>query len=600
MMRAHVGVRFKFCLTCLIAMAAAPDCLLAWQDLDQAREAEQERVRVIAKAGEATICVFSVDGNGGGSGVVVTTDGFALTNYHVVKPCGTYMHASMPDGKLYDAVLVGIDPTGDVAMIKLLGRSDFPVAELGDSDQVRVGESCFAIGNPFLLATNFEPSVSFGIVSGVNRYQYPAGTLLEYTDCIQTDAAINPGNSGGPLFNATGQLIGINGRGSFEKRGRVNVGVGYAISINQIKWFWNHLRSGRIVDHATLGAVVTTDDRGRVVVNDILDTSDAWRRGLRYDDEIVSFGGRSIETVNEFKNVLGIYPKGWKVPLEYRRDGVVTRCMVRLDGLHSPQELLELVGGKSSPKKPLPQQLPRKPEEQPNQELPENKLPNAKGRTPETVVPDQVAGFIQRRVGYANYHFNAQMQSRVWARFLQHGEPASIKSRWKISGRLKDGQQVRFALDGKQAGVQWGDSTAVLDPQLDLASQRIPDGSGGMLVAVHSWYRFLREGPASAGEVFYLGGLPASVDNRIADVLVARLQSIESRFLFDSDSGRLAAMELWTDPGLDPCEIRFDDYRSVDGVAFPFQWTIQSGDDFLWQLTIDSIDLEESDGKSND
>ena len=84
----------------------------------------------------------------------------------------------------------------------------------------------------------------------------PAGTLLEYTDCLQTDASINPGNSGGPLFDAEGRLIGINGRGSFEKRGRVNVGVGYAISINQIKNFLGYLHSGRIVDHATLGARV--------------------------------------------------------------------------------------------------------------------------------------------------------------------------------------------------------------------------------------------------------------------------------------------------------------------------------------------------------
>src|SRR5207244_3457150 len=83
--------------------------------------------------------------------------------------------------------------------------------------------------------TDFTPTVTYGIVSGVNRYQYPANGLLEYTDCIQVDASINPGNSGGPLFNTQGELIGINGRISLEKRGRVNVGVGYAISINQIK-----------------------------------------------------------------------------------------------------------------------------------------------------------------------------------------------------------------------------------------------------------------------------------------------------------------------------------------------------------------------------
>ena len=207
-------------------------------------------------------------------------------------------------------MLVGIDPTGDVALIKLFGRDDFPCAELGDSDQVRAGDWVFAMGNPFLLATDLQPTVTYGIVSGVHRYQFPSGTLLEYTDCLQTDASINPGNSGGPLFDAQGRLIGINGRASFEKRGRVNVGAAYAISINQIKNFLGALHSGRIVDHATLGARVDADADGRVVVTDILETSDAYRRGLRYDDEIISFGGRPISTPNGFKNVLGHLSQG--------------------------------------------------------------------------------------------------------------------------------------------------------------------------------------------------------------------------------------------------------------------------------------------------
>src|SRR3954462_15028127 len=115
------------------------------------------------------------------------------------------------------------------------------------------------MGNPFWHATDFTPTVTFGLVSGVHRYQSPAGTLLEYTNCIQIDTSINPGNSGGPLFNTNGELIGINGRGSFEKRGRGNSGVGYAISINQIKNFLGHLRAGIDTDHATLGAQVETE-----------------------------------------------------------------------------------------------------------------------------------------------------------------------------------------------------------------------------------------------------------------------------------------------------------------------------------------------------
>src|SRR5205085_6490911 len=206
-----------------------------------------------------------------------------------------HMQCGLSDGVLYDSVLVGIDKVGDVAMIKLLPKTDkdgkviapkggkFPFAKLGDSDKVRAGDWSMAMGNPFLLATDFTPTVTFGLVSGVHRYQYPEGKgLLEYTDCIQIDTSINPGNSGGPLFNMQGELIGINGRGSFEKRGRVNSGVGYAISINQIKNFLGHFYAGIDTDHATLGAVVETanedGDLTRMVVKQILEESDAARR----------------------------------------------------------------------------------------------------------------------------------------------------------------------------------------------------------------------------------------------------------------------------------------------------------------------------------
>jgi S1-C subfamily serine protease len=148
----------------------------------------------------------------------------------------------------------GIDKVGDVALIKLVPKEKgkpFPFVQIGDSDKVKAGDWSLAMGNPFSLAMDFSPTVTYGLISGVNRYQPPEGKgLLEYTDCIQIETSINPGNSGGPLFNMQGELIGINGRGSFEKRGRVNVGVGYAISINQIKRFIGLLKSGRFVDHA--------------------------------------------------------------------------------------------------------------------------------------------------------------------------------------------------------------------------------------------------------------------------------------------------------------------------------------------------------------
>src|SRR5438067_9499308 len=225
------------------------------------------------------------------------------------------MKCGLPDGVLYDGVLVGLDKVGDVALIKLLPKKPgqkFPFAVMGDSDKAKAGDWSVAMGNPFLLATDFTPTVTYGLISGVHRYQYPAGTLLEYTDCIQIETSINPGNSGGPLFNMNGELIGINGRGSFDKRTRINSGVGYAISINQIKNFLGHLRAGLDTDHASLGAIVESDNsegegaNPKLVVRSILENSDAHRRGLDVDHELVSFAGRPMTSVNQFKNVMGL------------------------------------------------------------------------------------------------------------------------------------------------------------------------------------------------------------------------------------------------------------------------------------------------------
>src|SRR5258708_3884059 len=202
------------CLLVVLAvslMAARP--VLA---IDQAVvDAEQQRVAVVAEVSSAVVAIFSPGGQGGGSGVLISPDGYALTNFHVTQGSGNFMKCGLSDGVLYDAVIVGIDPTGDVALIKLFGRDDFPFAKMGDSDALSVGDWSFAMGNPFLLATDFSPTVTFGIISGVHRYQYPPGTFLAYAHCIQTDTSINPPNSRPPLLNATAQLPAINTRRPF-------------------------------------------------------------------------------------------------------------------------------------------------------------------------------------------------------------------------------------------------------------------------------------------------------------------------------------------------------------------------------------------------
>ena len=141
-------------------------------------KAETARIEAIERATPSAVSVFVPGGGGGGSGVVISPEGYALTNFHVTSPAGSFMRCGMSDGNVYDAVIVGIDPVGDLAMIRLLGRDDFPAAELGDSRIAEPGDWCMVIGNPFLLASNLQPTVTWGILSGVGRYQYPSGTLL--------------------------------------------------------------------------------------------------------------------------------------------------------------------------------------------------------------------------------------------------------------------------------------------------------------------------------------------------------------------------------------------------------------------------------------
>ncbi len=500
---------------------------MALADVDEAvLRAESDRVAVVNRAQQAAVAIFAADGQGGGSGVVISHDGYALSNFHVTKGSGDAMKCGMADGRLYDAVIVGIDPVGDVALVKLLGRDDFPHAEMGDSDHVQVGDWAFAIGNPFLLATDFTPSVSYGIISGVHRYQYPAGTLLEYTDCLQTDASINPGNSGGPLFDSQGRLIGINGRGSFEKRGRVNVGVGYAISINQIKNFLGHLKAGRIVDHATLGARVATRPDGTVAVSDILDDSDAFRRGVRYGDEIVRFGGRSIRTVNAFKNILGIFPKDSRVPLTYRREGKTYDVAVRLEGLHSTEELVSKVQGRAAnPERPTPdkpkQERPKSPPDEPPgdqpDDAPKGRLPRlAHGAVP---MPDDVKAVFEARRGFANYYFNKVERARTWNRCVARGDFHESTGEWTLRGELAAGGEAQFSLTDVIAACTMPGGHLEAPIGDNLANIADPPGSGGLLAALHLWLPAARLGPRtfrrlaipghdSAGDQSGIGGPP--------------------------------------------------------------------------------------------
>lgn len=556
--------------------------------------AESERVRVVAKARSAAVAIFANQGQGGGSGVVISPDGYALSNFHVTRGAGVGMKCGMADGKLYDAVLVGLDPVGDVALIQLFGRNDFPYAEMADSDQVRVGDWAFAVGNPFLLATDFQPTVTYGMISGVHRYQYPASTLLEYADCIQTDASINPGNSGGPLFNGQGQLIGINGRGSFEKRGRVNVGVGYAISINQIKNFLGGLKGGRILDHATMGARMSTDAEGRVVVQEVLEDSDAYRRDLRTDDEIISFGGRSIRTVNAFKNVLGIYPKGWRVPLSFQREGVTIDTLVRLTGVHSAQELIEKTQGPQQKIVPVPPKDDKKPAD------PKKPPPTEITRGPKPPpLPQVVKDHYKEKRGYANYHYNQLNRTRVWNKFIARGGFSQLTGDWQLTGEMPGARTGKFELNDQSVSCSLPGGDLKWTVTEDLTSAADPPTSGGLLAALHLWRRMLLLGPEKFGDVYYYGTMPLlnsphdalilKNTDALVETLVGTYGGVECLFMFEPRDGQLVAMEMYLHSDDDPCELRFPSYAEVEGRLLPKQLEVRYADHVYLEMKLSEV-----------
>lgn len=525
-------------------------------------EAERQRVEVIERISPSVVAVFGAGGAGGGSGVLISPDGFALTNFHVVSGAGDFMQCGLNDGVLYDAVIVGIDPTGDVALIKLLGRDDFPVAELGDSDQLKAGDSVMAIGNPFLLAADYHPTVTYGIVSGVHRYQFPAGTFLEYTDCIQVDASINPGNSGGPLFAADGSLVGINGRASFEKRGRVNSGAGYAISINQIKNFIDHLRGGRIVDHATLGATVTTETDGAVVVDQILLQSEAFRRGLRQGDEIVSFAGRPIRSVNQFKNILGIFPDGWKLPLVYRREGETEEIVVRLRPLHSESEMTPQ---QQSPGRPSPMRKP-------------------------PAIPAQYKHMYVKREGFANYYFNQQRVDQVVAWLQPLGDFSATSAVWVASGTTAAGESFQLTLAPLGVGLEVG--TGVFSQSLaeDALPLDEPPESGGLLMALHHLQKLLKVGVDGFAETMYVGSEPLDGTGPRVQVLETSDGLVNTHWYFDENESALVGFDTQLEPDVDECEVRIHSWISVDGRQVPGEFTVKSGARKLAVFKVHKVD----------
>ncbi len=263
-----------------------------------------------------------------GSGVIVDRKGYILTNNHVIENAED-ISVRLSDGRKLTAKLVGRDPKTDLAVLKVDAPGPLPVAELGDSDRLRVGQWAIAIGNPFGL----DRTVTVGIVSATARTRVGVAT---YENFIQTDASINPGNSGGPLLNLDGKVIGINT--AIVAAGQ---GIGFSIPINQAKDVMRQLIAGGRVVRGWLGIAIqdTTDDlagsfgvkeRDGVIVADVMKGGPAEAAGLRPGDVIVEVNGGPIKEVPELQRRVAAIAPGQTARLTVMRDKRSVRLSVKI------------------------------------------------------------------------------------------------------------------------------------------------------------------------------------------------------------------------------------------------------------------------------
>ncbi|MGK5094356.1 DegQ family serine endoprotease [Deltaproteobacteria bacterium TL4] len=256
-----------------------------------------------------------------GSGSIVSKDGYILTNHHVVGDADKIV-VKLYDGKELQAKLIGTDPQSDIAVIKVEDK-DLPLLPIGNSDEIEVGESVIAVGNPFGLSQ----TVTYGIVSAKGRSNIG---IADYEDFIQTDAAINPGNSGGPLLNLRGEIIAVN-TAIFSRNGGYQ-GIGFAVSINMAKQIMESLINTGTVSRGWLGVGIqdVSPDLAKIfnlsstkgsLVTGVMRETPAEKAQLQKGDVIVSLNDKPIENSNQLRNEIANAKAGTEVKLKINREG---------------------------------------------------------------------------------------------------------------------------------------------------------------------------------------------------------------------------------------------------------------------------------------
>ena len=256
-----------------------------------------------------------------GSGVIVSSDGYVLTNNHVVEDASE-VQVYLADGRELQARIVGTDPETDVAVLKIDG-ADFPTVPFGDSDTADIGDLVLALGNPFGIGQ----TVTMGIISAKGRANVG---VVEYEDFIQTDAAINPGNSGGALVDINARLIGIN-TAIYSRTGGYQ-GIGFAIPSNMARTVMNSLiERGKFVRgwagitfqslDADIARAFDAEGKHGAIINDVIEKSPGETAGLRRGDIITSFDGQPVADAARLNHLVALSPAGKKVDVEYLRRG---------------------------------------------------------------------------------------------------------------------------------------------------------------------------------------------------------------------------------------------------------------------------------------
>jgi hypothetical protein len=320
-----------------------------------------------------------------------------------------------------------------------------------------------------------------------------------------------------------------------------------------------------------------------MVVTSILEDSDVARRGLELEDEVLSFAGRPVTSVNHYRNVLGLYPRGWRLPLEYRREQTRKETLVRLMGVQ---------------RRVLDEPNPPK----------DDGGPKPKGPAVPKGPPSPAAKYFEAKDGFANYYFNKLEQDRLLKGFHKHGDFSALAGNWSLEGTIrlkklrtesrakidimeeKDGQSTKPVIR-----LKIDDFPYVLEPfkkDQEPSALRAPETSGGLLAAFYVYHRLLTQGKngfndfAHGGhEPLYPPPLPGEAKTsspaslRVdTEVLNTRHGPFLTKWFFARTDQKLVAFELRLNENEDPCEVYLSDYRSVDGRMLPHRLQVQYGD----------------------